>query len=163
MKPSTDADRTREIRLIQIGKRQLDMAEEAYRTMLWTVARVHSSTELDHAGRQKVLAHLQACGFTPKARPGQQNRHTAERPRTFDSEDRRKQWRKVEALLTKARRPWAYAAGMAKRMFALDSLDFCTPEHLQKLIAALEYDKQRTGKNPNGGNPHAQRAGTRGR
>lgn len=144
MKPTTDADRAREIQLIQIAKRQLDMAEEAYRSMLWTVARVRSSKELDHNGRQQVLAHLQHLGFKPKAKPGKENRHTAERPSTYHGSELNRQWRKVEALLTRARRPWSYAAGMAKRMFGLDSLNFCTAEHLQKLVAALEYDKRRS-------------------
>lgn len=33
-------------------------ASSKYRSMLWTVARVHSATELDWAGRRKVLDHL---------------------------------------------------------------------------------------------------------
>ena len=52
---------------IHIAKAQLGMDDDTYRAMLWGVARVRSSKELDHAGRAKVLAHLVACGF--KARP----------------------------------------------------------------------------------------------
>lgn len=61
----------REITLIQIARRQLGMEDDSYYAMLWSVARVHSSTELDFAGRKKVLEHLEACGFKrtkPQAR-----------------------------------------------------------------------------------------------
>lgn len=38
--------------------------DATYRTMLWTVARVRSAADLDATGRQKVLEHLRACGWT---------------------------------------------------------------------------------------------------
>jgi phage gp16-like protein len=57
-----DAKR-KEIQLIHIAKQQLGMDDETYRAMLWSVARVKSSTELDFAGRKKVLDHLEACGW----------------------------------------------------------------------------------------------------
>ena len=62
--PAKQADiKRREITLIHIAKQQLGMDDETYRAMLWTVARVKSSIELDFAGRKKVLDHLKACGF----------------------------------------------------------------------------------------------------
>lgn len=56
----------REIQLIHIAKQQLQMDDETYRAMLWAVARVKSSTDLDFAGRKKVLDHLKGCGFKVK-------------------------------------------------------------------------------------------------
>ena len=49
----------------------------------------------------------------------------------------------LEALLTEAERGWAYADGIARRMFGLDTLRFCDPAQLRKIAAALEYDKKR--------------------
>lgn len=46
------------------------MEDDTYRDMLWSVARVRSAGDLDHAGRKAVLDHLKACGFnrrTPTA------------------------------------------------------------------------------------------------
>lgn len=117
---------------IHIAKAQLGMDEETYRAMLWGVARVKSAGDLDHAGRAKVLAHMKASGFKDKR---------AGKPRP--APDRAAQISKIEALLADAGRPWDYAHGMAKRMFAIERVDFCTPDHLQRLIAALVYDQQR--------------------
>ena len=40
-----------------------------YRAMLWAQCRVTSAAELDHAGRKKVIAHLQSLGFKPAQTP----------------------------------------------------------------------------------------------
>jgi phage gp16-like protein len=124
---------------IHIAKAQLRMSDDDYRAMLWGVARVRSAADLDHAGRAKVLEHLKRCGWSPargsKPYPG--------RPRAIEGTDRSAQLRKVEALLADAGRPWDYAHAMCKRMFGVDRVDFATPLHLQKLIAALMYDQRR--------------------
>lgn len=117
---------------IHIAKAQLGLDDDTYRAMLWGVARVKSAAELDHAGRAKVLAHLKASGWKDKR---------AGRPRP--APDRAQQVSKVEALLAEAGRPWDYAHAMAKRMFGIERVDFCTPDHLQRLIAALVYDQKR--------------------
>lgn len=46
--------------LLRSGKFQSD---DDYRAMLWTQARVKSAADLDHAGRQTVLAYLRGMGF----------------------------------------------------------------------------------------------------
>lgn len=38
--------------------------DSAYRDMLWSIARVRSAKDLDQAGRERVLAHLVACGWS---------------------------------------------------------------------------------------------------
>ena len=50
---------------------------------------------------------------------------------------------KIGALLAEAGRGWAYADGIARKMFRSDSLRFCDPEQLRNIVAALEYDKKR--------------------
>lgn len=62
----SDPDRRRDLASIHIAKKQLGMEDDSYRHMLWSVARVRSAGELDFPGRKAVLAHLKACGFTPK-------------------------------------------------------------------------------------------------
>lgn len=129
---------------IHIAKAQLGMDNDTYRAMLLAQASVKSAAELDHAGRAKVLAHLRACGAAlGRAAPAYPGKPHAPRQAPADSAA---QLRKVEALLADARRPWAYAAAMCKRMFHVDAVEFATPEHLQKLIAALVYDQQRRAK-----------------
>lgn len=124
---------------IHIAKKQLGMDDDVYRAMLWGVARVRSAAELDHAGRQRVLEHLRASGF----KPAPPRAPTPGRPRNIDSEDRGPMLRKVEAILLSDGRPWAYAHGIAKRMFDVDDLAFCHEGQLHDIVAALEVDRRR--------------------
>lgn len=138
----TDPDRRRrDMAYIHLAKKQLGMDDGTYRDMLWAVARVRSAADLDFTGLQRVRAHLERCGFKPapakRPRPG--------RPSNIDSADRGPLLRKVEALLADAGREWAYADGIAKRMFHVERTQFCVPEQLRKLIAALTYDQTRRG------------------
>ncbi len=119
---------------IHIAKQQLALDDEAYRAMLWTIARVRSAKDLDDAGRRAVLAHLKARGFkTPGGRfPG--------RPHNADKSP---QIRKIEALLADAKLPWSYADAIASKMFHVERVAFCSGEQLSKLIAALGYNQRR--------------------
>lgn len=114
--------------------------DSEYRRMLHAHGRVSSAAKLDHAGRAAVVRHLDhllaARGIKPsgQAHPG--------KPRS-PAPARAEQIKKIEALLADAGRPWAYAAAMCKRMCQVDAIEFATPEHLQKVIAALMYDQKR--------------------
>lgn len=138
-----DAVRKRELAKIHIGAKQLGMdpqdasPESDYRRMLWTVARVRSARDLDAAGRRAVLDHLRALGFRPARRP-----HRGA-PHNLDSDERGPQLRKIEAMLAAADRPWAYADGIAQRMFQVARVTWCNPTQLRKVIAALSYDARR--------------------
>jgi phage gp16-like protein len=140
--------RRRELAKIHIAAKQLGMdaadkdPNSDYRRMLWSVARVRSSGDLDEPGRRRVLDHLKAAGFKPK--PGSNPRPG--RPHNLGSEERGPQLSKIEAMLTSAGRAWAYADGMAKKMFHVDRVTFCNPEQLRKIIAALVYDAKRNGR-----------------
>lgn len=131
-------DRNKELALIHIGKKQLDMDEETYRKMLWTVGRAHSSGDLDAGGREAVIKHLRACGFTPERK--REKKADPDRPHTLEQNA---QLRKIGAQLAHAKRPWKYAKSMAKRMYGKDALEFCTPEELNGITAALWKDGKR--------------------
>ena len=132
------SERSRELAKIHIAKKQLGLDDETYRSMLWTVARVTSSKDLDAGGRAAVLDHLRGVGF--KAKSPRPRRDYPGRPHNIDTNP---QLKKIEALLADARRPWSYADGMVKRMFKKDRLAFCNEDELQRLIAALVYDQRR--------------------
>ncbi len=63
-----DQIRQHEIKLIQIGRRQLYLDDGTYRAMLRTHGNVASSTELDAAGRAAMLAALVKGGFVVRPR-----------------------------------------------------------------------------------------------
>lgn len=130
--------RRRELAAIHIGASQLGMdtadknVESDYRRMLWSVARVRSAMDLDDAGRKRVLDHLRACGarFKRSGRP-------------MPAADREAMVRKIRALAGSMHLPDHYLDGMSKKMFGTDRFEWLRPEQLRKLIAALEYHRQR--------------------
>ena len=128
---------------IHVAKKQLAMEDDAYRAMLMSVAGVKSSKDLTVAQAEKVLAHLQKCGFkplAPKTRP------------CAPAADRAALVRKLGAQLGAAGRDWAYLeraadgrTSMVRRICGVDAISFCDAWMLRKLVAALTYDAKRHG------------------
>lgn len=136
--------RRRELAQIHIAKAQINMADESYRDMLWTVGRVRSAADLDWAGRKSVLDHLRACGFKPKppvkpkpARGGAWDWVNNAAP------DRQAMLRKIAVMLKDADREKAYADGVAAHMFGIERVEFCAPDQLHKIVSALVFDQRR--------------------
>lgn len=128
-----------EIQLIQIAKRQLNMDDDVYRGLLREIGGVKSSTDLDAAGRGRLLDRFARLGFVSKSRAKR-----ADKGSINAAGDRAGLLGKIDALLLSLGRDRTYIEpGMVKRICKVDSLAFCTPEHLRKLIAALTYDKRR--------------------
>ena len=119
---------------IHIARKDLSMDEATYRAMLWTVARVNTAKDLDHAGRQQVLQHLHGLGWRAKRKghPGKV------------ADNKQPLIKKIAALLTDMQLEWAYADGIARQMFKLDSVRFCKHEQLRKIVAALIYKQKNT-------------------
>jgi len=65
------------------------------------------------------------------------------RPANMDDQDRGKLLKKIEALLAEAGRPWAYADGIARKMFRVDKIAWCRAGDLHKIVAALMIDQRR--------------------
>lgn len=134
--------RSKDLAKIHMAKKDLGLDDDAYRDALWTVARVRSAKDLDEAGRRKVIAHFVACGWKSQSRIEKRKGYPG-RPANCDKHP---QLRKIEALLTDARRPWSYADAMAKRMFDKDKVAFCNSEEWHNIIAALTKDAERHGR-----------------
>lgn len=146
MKPARVSDRRAELARIHCLKRDLGLADDEYRNLLWSLCRVRSAGDLDHAGRAQVIEHLASLArrYQVDRRPHAGNKRPAVAP------DREAQVRKIEALLADAGRPWAYIEAskpgrpsMVQRVCKVDTVRFCTPGQLGKLIAALSYDVKR--------------------
>lgn len=125
--------RKRELAQIHIAKAQLGMDDETYRAMLWTIARVKSAADLDWTGRKRVLEHMIGCGAKLVG---------VHRPRAAG--DRAGLVGKIGAQLTQMQLPWEYAHGIARHMFKIEKVEWCSPEQLHKIVAALAY-KQKKG------------------
>lgn len=64
-----EAQRKRELGHIHEGQKALGWSEDDYRFHLRNLTGKSSSKDLDHTGRRKVLDHMAACGYKPKAKP----------------------------------------------------------------------------------------------
>jgi phage gp16-like protein len=126
---------------IHIAKQQLRMGDDDYRAMLWTQGRVHSSKDLDHAGRQRVLDYLTTIGFKPA--PAK----TTKRPaRPTPAADKVKLVRRIRAqLISLDRKPDEYADGIARQMFGVNYYEWCNHEQLHAITAALAKMQRKEG------------------
>lgn len=57
----SSGSRRADLAAIHIAKAALGWDDEMYRDIMFTVCRERSAGLLDHAGRKRLLAHLQAC------------------------------------------------------------------------------------------------------
>ncbi|OOZ41638.1 hypothetical protein BOW53_02870 [Solemya pervernicosa gill symbiont] len=96
------SSRNDELAKIHIGKKSLGLEDDAYKAMLWTVARVRSSKDLDEQGRHDVIEHLKSRGvvFTKGKRPHNYNRLPG-------------YITKVEAMVADMKLPWEYVDAIA--------------------------------------------------
>ena len=67
MKPVVDNENGRRADLakIHIAVKQLGWSKDEYHDILRAVCHVESSAALDFAGRKRLLAHLEKCGWKP--------------------------------------------------------------------------------------------------
>jgi len=130
-------NKSAQIAKIHIAKAQLGMDDETYRAFLMRVAGVQSSKQLTPKQLGRVLFELEKLGFKPTASK------KAGRARPRLPESRSKILSKIEALLSEAGRPFAYADGMALQMFKRQRLEWLTDIELYKLLQALIIDAGR--------------------
>lgn len=124
--------RARDLARIHMLAKDLGLDRDTYEDVLWTVARVHSSKDLDEHGRNRVIEHLQAHAARRKG----QQRYPGS-PNNLNAKDR-PELKKIEALLADAQKPWSYAESIAKRMYHRQRLEWCDNAELASIIAALE-------------------------
>lgn len=129
--------RRRDLAAIHAAKRDLDMTDDAYRDILWSVARVRSSADLDQAGRSKVLDHFRACGWKPVPKVNEW--------KFIDTAaaDRQPLLRKICMVCKSMKVGKAYAEGAAKRQTGVDrKLEMMDQGQLWILAGVLERTKK---------------------
>lgn len=141
-------NRNADIAKIQIARKQLNLSDEEYRSILAGQGNgATSSRDLDHDGRQRVLAYIQKqYRWKPKAKPGAVKRRPK---RPTPSVDAAPLVRRIRAqLISLDRKPDEYADGIAKQMLADKAPDFfewCHPSDLYKISQALGVEQRRKG------------------
>lgn len=129
--------RRRHLAMIHAAAKDLGMPRDVYVALLQRVTGKASAADLDDRERHKVMDELRRLGAKRSVRPV-----TDGKPKSVPA-DSAAMVRKIEALLADAKRPWSYAHGLARRMFKVSRVEWCKPDQLHRLIAALTIDAQR--------------------
>lgn len=133
--------RNRDLARIHLAKKELGLEDDTYRELLTNLTGKNSAKDLDARQRWKVLLELGKLGARAGTQ-GQTHQGTPPKPQ-FSKVGLVK---KIEAQLAEAKRPWAYAHAMAKRMFQVDQVQWCEVDQLRRIVAALTYDAKRHGR-----------------
>ena len=129
--------RRRDLATIHMAKKQLGMDDAAYRDILWSVARVRSSSELDQAGRSKLLDHFKACGWKPTPKVNEWAFIDKAAP------DRRPLLKKICMVCKSVGAGKAYAEGAAQRQTGIArKLEMMDEGQLWLLAGVLERTRK---------------------
>ena len=131
------------IRGIQAMRRKLELEDVEYRDLVERVSKQHGAA-VRSAG-DASLAQLGAIAAELRAKEGKpgQSAHNARVWAGKPKGDLSPQLSKVEALLADAGREWAYAHSVARRVCKVERVEWCNPDQLAKVIAALQIDADR--------------------
>ena len=132
------SDRRAELAKIHIAKKDLGLDRETYEAILWDQAKVHSSADLDAAGRRKVLEHFKSKVWRPKRnKTSPTGRHKATGSKT--------QADKIRALWIAMHKAGIVKSGSeqslnryVKRITGIDNLDCLYPKNANRVIESLK-------------------------
>jgi len=123
---------------VHIAAKALGLEDDAYRDMLEGLTGQRSAGKLTDKQLVLVVATLRQKGWVDEdPRPARKKPTPRSTPGTAPLLE------KIGALLADAGRPWAYAVGLAARMYTVERLEWAKPEQLRGVIAALVKDAQR--------------------
>jgi len=131
----------KQIALVHVAKHKLGLSETEYRDVLGGVGAA-SSTKLTARTFEQVMDHFRRLGFTPRpagASSGKPPRASVK----YDSKE--KLLGKTAALIADLGLTWGYVDAIARQMFGIDCVKWCSAHQLHKIVAALSY-KQRKDK-----------------
>lgn len=134
--------RNSQLAKIHKAKKQLDLDDATYRSLLMRVTGKGSCADMSTAQRNAVIAEFVRLGFKAENVEGRKAVF-AGKPKNMDEP----MLKKVEALLADSSRPWSYAHAMAKQMFSVTRVEWLHHNQLHKLVSALQVDANRRGKN----------------
>lgn len=125
---------------IHIAKKELGLDDDTYRDILHTQFKKVSSRDLTDRQCARLLGHFESLGWKPAA--GKKKKY-GKKPHHMDKSA---YLAKIEALLSEAARSWAYADGMARHMYRVATVQWCSDDQLRGIVAALVKNAQKQGR-----------------
>lgn len=131
--------RKKYITLIHVAQSQLGLPGEVYTDIKRALTGKESCKDMNMAELRGIYTRMKVLGFKP-------TKHKSAKKSGMDIAPpvhKARQIQKIEAILTNCDLPWAYADGIARRMFGIDRLRWCDTEQLLKVTAALSYHQKK--------------------
>lgn len=141
MNDSIQDYRKKELARIHVYRQLLGLDDETYRDLLMKLTGKRSAGDMDTKERWQVINHMKALVYGESPRKGYPGK-----PKNMGRPDIGPMLSKIEALLAEANQPWKYADSMSKRMYKVEKVQWCTPEQLHKIVAALVYNAKKQGR-----------------
>lgn len=134
-------NKARLYQLLAIGRQKIGMDEDTYRQLLAQYGGKEidgkvSAKSMTVQQLEKVLKHLERAGFSVVRSPKRRG-HPGAVGRGNNG-----LIAKVEAQLADMQLPWSYADGIAKQMYGIERVRFCSTQQIKAIIAAL-YNRQK--------------------
>lgn len=121
-----------QIRLIHVAKTRLGIEDNDYRAILWVVARVFSSKDLDQAGFADVIAYFEKLGFQTTF-----GGDSGERRRGMASDKQASYIRRLWGTYTSGTGTEMTLGKWLEHTFKVSSLRFLPADQAPKAITAL--------------------------
>jgi len=131
---------------IHIAKKDLGLDDDIYRDILYVQFKKRSSRDLSDLQCTRLLQHFESLGWKPASTPQSRVPGSRSHGRKPHNMNKSAYLSKIEALLAEVGRSWAYADSMAKHMYKVDSIQFCQPEQLRGIVAALVINAKKQGR-----------------
>lgn len=131
-KTSPKINRNAMLGKIHVAKKHLAIDDETLREIAFNFGSppVRSLSQQTSEGLESIIKHLEKMGFQ-RSRPARAGRKPEATP------ERQAQLDKIDALCADSRLSINYAHGIARRMYQVERLEWCTHQQLRGVIAAL--------------------------
>ncbi len=133
-------NRQRLINRIHVAATQLQIDEETRRQMQQALTGKASCKDMKLSELMVVDTAMQKRGFKPSKPDNPKRQRSQRKPNNFGAKPLMS---KIEALLADMQLPWSYATGIAKKMYAIERLEFCNEQQLRSVVSALVKKQQK--------------------
>lgn len=128
----------KQIALMKVAQKQLGMPDD---TLIDILAAFGAQSKKDLTNRQfdELMAYFKKLGFKKKYQPKVKKAPDISR----QSESKQVMLGAIETTLAALGKSWRYADGVARKMFGVEQVVWCSPEQIHKILQALKISQKR--------------------